>query len=280
MRPLFSGPLTVESLRVPIRDLPPSLHGKVIAQLSDFHYDGQRLSDRMLANAIAAITQLNPDLVVLTGDFVTNVPDPIHQLATHLSPLAQAYPTLAILGNHDNWYPAADATITQALTQVGATVLRNQIAYPLGPDLPIVGLIDYYHADFSLDILNQLPPQVPRIVLSHNPDTAELMLPWRVDLQLSGHTHGGQIVIPGWGNLAERWFTLRKNLPKFIRKSKLPYISDRCASVFNHWEWAMGLHQVGQNTLYVNRGLGTYAPGRFFCNPELTAITLTAQPPS
>ena len=279
MRPLFSGPLTVESLHIPIRDLPASLEGKVIVQLSDFHYDGKRLSDRMLGNAIASIPALNPDLVVFTGDFVTTVPDPIHELATQLSSITQAYPSLAILGNHDNWCPGADVIITDVLSQIGVTVLHNQIAYPFGPELPIVGLADYYHPDFTPHILDQLPTEQPRIVLSHNPDTAEHMMPWRVDLQLSGHTHGGQIVIPGLGNLPARWFTFRRNLPKFIRKSKLPYVSDGCARLFTHWEWAMGLHTVGQNTLYVNRGLGSYAPGRFFCNPEITAITLCKASP-
>ena len=243
-------------------------------QLSDFHYDGKRLSEGLLARAIATIPTLNPDLVVFTGDFVTTTPEPIHQLAAQLRPITQAYPTLAILGNHDNWWPQAGPTITQALTNIDVTVLWNQIAHPFGRELPFVGLADYYHEDFSLDILSQLPPELPRIVLSHNPDTAEPMIPWRVDLQLSGHTHGGQIVIPGVGNLAERWFTFRRNLPRFIRKSKLPYLSDRCARAVTHWEWAMGLHTVGKNTLYVNRGLGTYAPGRLFCNPEITAITL------
>ncbi|NEQ54107.1 MAG: metallophosphoesterase [Leptolyngbya sp. SIO3F4] len=274
MRPILSGPLTVESLQIPIRDLPPRLRGKVIVQLSDFHYDGKRLSERLLRKTIATIPTLNPDLVVLTGDFITTVPEPIHKLAAQLSPIAQAYPTLAILGNHDNWWPQARPIIIDALTKIDVTVLWNQITYPFGQDLPFVGLADYYHKDFSLDILHQLPPEQPRIVLSHNPDTAEHMIPWRVDLQLSGHTHGGQIVIPGIGNLAALWFNFRRKLPRFIRKSKLPFVSDRCASVVTHWEWAMGLHTVGQNTLYVNRGLGTYAPGRLFCNPEITAITL------
>ncbi|MEO0868419.1 MAG: metallophosphoesterase [Cyanobacteria bacterium J06642_11] len=277
MRPLFSGPLTVEAITIPIRELPAQLEGKVIVQLSDLHYDDGYLSDRMLEQAIATIPTLNPDLVVFTGDFVTTLPEPIHQLVPQLKPIAQAYPTLAILGNHDHWSPETEPVLVESFSRIDITVLRNQIAYPFGPALPVVGLVDYYHPDFSLDILQQLSPDVPRIVLSHNPDTAELMMPWRVDLQLSGHTHGGQIVIPGFGNLAQRWFSFRAHLPRFIRQSKIPYVSDRCASVFIHWEWAMGLHTVGKNKLYVNRGLGTYAPGRLFCNPEITAITLTRQ---
>ncbi|MEM9264400.1 MAG: metallophosphoesterase [Cyanobacteria bacterium P01_F01_bin.13] len=274
MRPLFSGPLTIEPVQIPIRDLPNRLQGTVIVQLSDFHYDGKRLSERLLRNAIAAIPNLKPDLVVFTGDFISCKPDPIYNLAAQLSPIAADFPTYAILGNHDNYRPMARSIVTAALSDINVTVLWNQIAYPFGDDLALVGLADYYHRDFTPTILDQLPTTLPRIVLSHNPDTAEHMIPWRVDLQLSGHTHGGQIVIPGIGNMAEHWFRIRKYFPKRLRKSNLPYISDRCASAVTHWEWAMGLHKVGQNTLYVNRGLGTYAPGRLFCNPEITAITL------
>ncbi|MGD1953236.1 MAG: metallophosphoesterase [Leptolyngbyaceae cyanobacterium] len=274
MRPLFSGPLTVESVTIPIRDLHQRLQGTVIVQLSDFHYDGQRLPKKILRDAIATIPTLKPDLVVLTGDFITSEPDPIYQLATQLRPVAQKFPTYAILGNHDNYWYLAHETVTAALTDVNITVLWNQIAYPLGHDLALVGLADYYHPDFTPKVLDQLPDTLPRIVLSHNPDTAEHTIPWRVDLQLSGHTHGGQIVLPGIGNLAQHWFEFRKRLPRLLRQSSIPYISDKCANVVDHWEWAMGLHTVGQNTLYVNRGLGSYAPGRLFCNPEITAITL------
>ncbi len=274
MRPLFVGPLTVDSLEIPIRDLPERLQGTVIVQLSDFHYDGERLSEKMLADAIATIPTLNPDLVVFTGDFITDKPDPIYDLAARLSPIAKTFPTYAILGNHDNYWPMARGIVTAALNDININVLWNQIAYPLGNDLALVGLADYYAADFTPTVLDQLPPQLPRIVLSHNPDTAKHMLPWRVDLQLSGHTHGGQIILPGIGNVAQHWFRVRERLPAIIRKSGLPYVSDRCANLVDHWQWALGLHQVGQNLLYVNRGLGTYAPGRLFCNPEITAITL------
>jgi predicted MPP superfamily phosphohydrolase len=108
-------------------------------------------------------------------------------------------------------------------------------------------------------------------VLSHNPDTAALLQPWRVDLQLSGHTHGGQIVIPGLGPLPRRIDQLRRRLPRRWRRG---YLSDRCAKVVRHWEWSQGLHQVGDNQLYVNRGLGTYLPGRLWCPPEVTVIRL------
>jgi hypothetical protein len=111
--------------------------------------------------------------------------------------------------------------------------------------------------------------------LSHNPDTAEKLQNWRIDLQLSGHTHGGQIVIPGIGPLFAWVRKIGYFIPKPIRKF-IPFVS-ACDRVVTHWEWASGLHSVGSNLLYVNRGLGTYAPGRLFCPPEVTVITLVCQ---
>ncbi|MBE9080494.1 metallophosphoesterase, partial [Romeria aff. gracilis LEGE 07310] len=274
MYTLLTGPLTIERLTIPIRGLPPALSGMTIAQLSDLHYDGVHLDDRMLADAIAAIHDLAPDLIVLTGDLVTEDPAPIYPLARRLKHLPSRYGTFAILGNHDIKVQGARETITHALERVDIPVLWNQIVYPLGPDFPVVGLADYWSREFKPGpVFNQLDPETPRLVLSHNPDTAEALRPWRVDLQLSGHTHGGQVYFPGLGSGPEVWKQIRQVIPKAIR-NYIPYLSDNCVKVVRHWEWAMGLHQVGDNWLYVNRGLGTYLPGRFMCPPELTVITL------
>ena len=121
--------------------------------------------------------------------------------------------------------------------------------------------------------MNQLNSELPRIVLSRNPDTAKVLQQWRVDLQLSGHTHGGQIVIPGIGPAVIGLKAIRRRIPKPVRRL-IPFLRKDCNKVVRHWEWAQGWHQVGRNQLYVNRGLGTYWPGRFFCPPEVTIITL------
>ncbi|MBE9207455.1 metallophosphoesterase [Nostoc sp. LEGE 06077] len=270
---LLSGPLTVEKLTVKIAGLPASLQGKKLVQMSDFHYDGASLSDEMLEQAIALSNELKPDIVLLTGDYVTTSPQPIHELVLRLKHLQTQAGIYAILGNHDIYYRHSKTEITKALTNIGVGVLWNEVVYPFGNELALVGLADRYSPEFNpIPVMEQLNPNIPRIVLSHNPDTAEMLQGWRVDLQLSGHSHGGQIVIPGLGAV----IAYRKKIVQ-----KIPYKIRRCFPllrrdnfVIRHWEWAQGLHRLGSNQLYVNRGLGTYSPGRLFCPPEVTLITL------
>jgi predicted MPP superfamily phosphohydrolase len=277
MHRLLSGPLSTESVTIEISDLPSYLAGIRIVQLSDLHYDGLRLSDQLLAKAIAATNRAQPDIVVITGDHVTDDPSPALDLAERLQSIESRSGVYAILGNHDIVPAIARTTITRAFTHVGIQVLWNQVAYPFGPALPLVGLADYWSREFNPAIvMSQLPPSTPRIVLSHNPDTAVPLQSWRVDLQLSGHTHGGQIVIPGLGPVPTWYQQIRRWVPKRLRRW-VPYMREDCHKVVKHWEWAQGLHQVGNNQLYVNRGLGTFPPARFCCPPEVTIITLVPQ---
>ncbi|ALB40842.1 metallophosphatase [Anabaena sp. WA102] len=277
MHKLLTGALSTEKLTVKIPNLPLSLAGLKLVQMSDFHYDNGLLSEKMLTEAIAVSNAAKPDLVILTGDYVNTIAKPIHQLASRLKNLESRYGVYAILGNHDIYYPNSKLEITNALTNVGINVLWNQIAYPLGEKLPLVGLADFYSREFNPEaIMNQLDSTTPRIVLSHHPDTAEILKKWRVDLQLSGHSHGGQIVIPGRGPAMIYYAKIIKKIPKKILR-KLPFLR-KTHSILRHWQWSQGLHQVGNNQLYVNRGLGTYFPGRLFCPPEVTIITLEVSP--
>jgi uncharacterized protein len=278
MHKLLSGSLSIERLAIEIAGLPQALEGTKLVQLSDLHYDGLRLSQEMLEEAIAVSNHAKPDLVLLTGDYITDSTAPVEELARSLQTLHSQFGTYASLGNHDHYRPGFQSKVTEALTDVGIHVLWNQIAYPLGAALPLVGLADFWSHDFDpAPVFAQIPAAVPRIVLSHNPDTAMPLRSWRVDLQLSGHTHGGQIVFPGLGPVAG-WLEFgRANIPSSIRRW-IPYLRGNSFRVVRHWEWSEGLHSVGSNTLYVNRGLGTYLPGRLFCPPEVTIITLVAKP--
>ncbi|WP_413175886.1 metallophosphoesterase [Anabaena azotica] len=274
MHRLLSGPLTTERLTVKIAGLPASLQGKKLVQMSDFHYDGVRLSDKMLERAIAICNEAQPDLIILTGDYVTTTPEPIHQLTKHFQNLKSNCGIYAVLGNHDISYENSQSVITTALENIGINVLWNQIAYPLGNEFPLVGLADFFSKEFNPGlVMNQLDKNTPCLVLSHNPDTAKILNTWRVDLQLSGHTHGGQIIIPGFGPALITYNKIVKKIPIKLRR-RVPFLRKNYC-VVRHWEWSQGLHQLGNNQLYVNRGLGTYLPGRFFCPPEVTIITLS-----
>jgi hypothetical protein len=275
MHPLLSGPLTVERVTVPILGLPRSLEGTTLVQLSDFHFDGKRLSEALLTEAIAQTNALSPDLVLLTGDFVTLDTHPIYELAEYLKQLRSRCGVYGVLGNHDDYTPDGRLMIIDGLHRANVAVLWNEIAYPLGPELPLVGLADLWSGESDPQVLQQLDPATPRLVMAHNPDTADQLASYRVDLQLSGHSHGGQIVFPKLGPLPLVIRRIRPYIPHLIRQ-RVPYLSDACDRVMRHWEWASGLHAIGTHQLYVNRGLGTYFPGRFRCPPELTAITLTA----
>ncbi|HAC62044.1 MAG TPA: metallophosphatase [Cyanothece sp. UBA12306] len=273
--PILSEPLKVEKLTIGIKGLSSVLEGTKIVQLSDLHDDGLCLSSELLTQTITVSNQEKPDLVLLTGDYITREPEAIYTLAPKLKLLESRVGTYAILGNHDFCFHQAKPKVTEALTQVGIKVLWNEIISPLGDNLPIVGLADFWSREFNPEpLMDQLSPRKPCLVLSHNPDSANILQKWRVDLQLSGHTHGGQIIVPGFGPGLLLLEKIHQAIPSSLHKY-LPYES-YCSSIVKNWQWYQGWHNVRGNQLYVNRGLGTYFPGRFFCPPELTVITLTS----
>ncbi|MFM2432001.1 MAG: hypothetical protein RLZZ511_3214 [Cyanobacteriota bacterium] len=270
---LFSE-LQIDRRTIALQGLPDRLNGLKVVQLSDFHADGFLLTEAQLNATIVAANQAQADLILLTGDYVSRNPEPIAQLAPQLARLRSRYGTFACLGNHDLIYPHAKRDITAALTAVGIPVLWNEVTYPCGEGLALIGLADFWHRDFQPGpVLETVAPTIPRLVMSHNPDSAAVLQQWRVDLQLSGHTHGGQLVLPGIGNLAAIAARFGGQLPTNLQK-RIPGLRS-CLRVVKNWDWVQGYHRVGENQLYVNRGLGSYPPGRLFCPPEVTVITLT-----
>jgi uncharacterized protein len=250
--------LQVTRLEVRLPRLPRRLDGLRIIQLSDFHYD-RYVDIRVITSAVRLTNQLHPDLVVLTGDFVTQGPfagqydspaahdaEPCSQI---LAPLRPRLGVFAVLGNHD-YYTDPDL-VSEILRGRGFHVLRNQsFALELdGARLWLAGINDAVAGADDLELaLQKIPASEPVVLLAHEPDVADSVPRGRVDLQLSGHSHGGQIVLPLVGP---------PYLPPLARK----------------YPW--GLRRVGPLTLYTNRGLGTITlPLRFNCPPELTLFTL------
>ncbi len=203
---------------IPISNLPPSLDGLRIVQISDTHL-GPRIPRAHIARALDLAADLRPDLIALTGDY-------IHMGTWYITPAVEMFASLvrsrvaplgvfAVLGNHD-YYGDAQRTIDE-LTRAGVTVLDNDrrfiSAHPreVTDSAPTEGLCLSGVGDLlegTIDpeaALRGVPAPMPRLMLAHNPDTSELLAAPlsgpapRVDLMLSGHTHGGQISIPGYG---------------------------------------------------------------------------------
>ena len=167
-----------------------------IAFASDFHA-GATTGDALLADACRALDALDPDVLLLGGDFVSVRAADIHRLAPHLAKIHAPFGKFAVLGNHDlrSNFPQ----VVEALAGAGVTVLRNShvaLAKPFA-DVNICGLDDttrgYPRADLAID-----GTQGTRVVLMHSPDAIETIGDRPFDLALCGHTHGGQIALP-WG---------------------------------------------------------------------------------
>ena len=236
---------------------PAALAGFTIAVLSDFHYDPY-FSEHPLHAAIPMVNGLHPDMIALTGDFVsmpsiygdeTKAASTAEPCARLLKQLHAPYGLWAVLGNHDD---ATDpAIVSDALRQAGISLLANQSMpiEPKGSRFWLSGVNDVLSRTADLDAtLENVPKEEATILLAHEPDYADYVARHPVDLQLSGHSHGGQVRLP---------FLPPLYLPSLARK----YVS--------------GLYQVGALTLYTNPGLGTVGvPIRWNCPPEITLLTL------
>ena len=264
--------MQVTYLDIEIEGLPSDLHGTILVQASDIHYksDDPQIF-KTVQDFVDINNKINPDLTVLTGDYISSQEgeenlENLNSLGNLLSNLNNKCGTYACLGNHDVKHSLKSSCI-EILEHSGVSVLWNQIAEPLGPQLPLVGLADFLSPDFNLNCFSGISEDTPRIVLAHNPDSTALFKDKevRADLILSGHTHGGQIQLPWVGPLLPLLTPVLKHIPKLKKYTKI---------VLN-LKLFEGLHSLSLgNQIYINRGLGSHFPGRFFCAPEVTVITL------
>jgi len=245
----------VNQVTLKLPRLARSFSGFRMVQVSDLHYGGWMTSE-ILNDIVRMIVDQSPDIVTITGDFVmghNRVPDMLEkldELAIDLKSLSDRIPTFAVLGNHDYWL--SRKSVISMLNNAGILYLNNEIhTYERSRDkLHIAGVEDAMEGYARIDIVqSKLPDDGCAILLAHEPDFADVSAATgRFDLQLSGHSHGGQVVLP------------------LVGPPILPYLAHKYPS---------GLYQVRDMYQYTNRGVGMTPPYvRFNCRPEITVFTL------
>jgi predicted MPP superfamily phosphohydrolase len=242
--------LTIEHQRIFLRRLPKEFDGFRVVQLSDVHHGP--FSDRsQIERAVETANRLQPDIVALTGDYISKERQYAAPCAEMLGKLKAKYGVYAVLGNHDHWTDAA--LISDLFRAEGITVLINEgmhfqkgdsAFWLAGVDDTMVGL-----EDISLALAGARHDEM-KLLLAHNPIILRRAARAAVDLVLSGHTHGGQVAIRSEKGNASRG---RKRMLK-------------------------GLGRLGNTQIYVNRGLGTVVlPIRYGCPPEVSLLELRCQ---
>ncbi len=233
--------------------LDAAFEGYRIAQISDIHADGWMTPGRVLS-LVNLVNAEAPDLVAITGDFATysRFRSLIRHASRLVAPLRRLQATdgvVAVLGNHDHKTDAR--TVRRVLAASGVIELHNAVLTLRrgGESLYLCGVDDLKEGTPRLDrALEGLSEEGAAVLLAHEPDFAdESAATGRFDLQLSGHSHGGQVGVP------------------LLRYPFLPKLSR---------QYPTGLYRVGDMFLYTNRGLGAHPRFRFNCRPEITVFTL------
>jgi len=239
----------VERVTIPIPGLHPALEGFTIVQLTDIHLLPYTRA-ALVKKTIAIANSLKPDLVVLTGDYVWQGREAIYELPPLLAGLNARFGVYSVMGNHDYWMDIQ--ALQREFARNRLPVLDNEgIPVSLGKGaFFLAGMDDGWSGqpDFRKAI-EGAPASVPIILLLHEPDLVDqTSLEPRISLQLSGHTHGGQVLIHG-------------DTPPFK-----PYLGKK---------YIKGLYKVRNTWQYTSRGIGVISvPLRINCPPEITYLTL------
>lgn len=240
-------------LEFPPADNPPA--GLKIVQLSDIHLSSI-VPDSYIAECIEDVNEFKPDIVLLTGDYITRSRKYAASISKLFKRLQAGVGVFASLGNHDggDWAGFSTDTVVEALQKAKIRVLINEsleLEYA-GKQFTLVGLGDVWAGQFEPSpAFENAPPDSFTITLSHNPDTLRDLRDYRTDLVLCGHTHGGQVCIPLFG-------------PPILP------VKDK--------QYSSGLYREEKRLIYVNRGLGLLKRVRFNCRPEITCIEIAHAP--
>jgi uncharacterized protein len=236
-------------------NLPEAFRGTRIALMADVHH-GPFVPLAYIRHVVSMANALKPDITLLAGDYVHGHHSYIAPGINELGKLQATIGRFAVRGNHDNrsyhdhhaWAPSS----TIALADAGLPDLNNTGVWleRRGARLRICGVGDLWTDRQSLSsALDDSTEHDAVILLSHNPDFAETIRDRRVGLVLSGHTHGGQVVVPGWG---------------------APVVPSRYGQ-----KYLYGLVRAPSCQVFITRGVGTVTPPtRFLCRPEVALITL------
>ncbi len=240
--------LEVENITIELQRLPRKLDGFRLVHLSDFHHSPLTEIDH-IEKAVAIANEIAPEMVVLTGDFVSHEPKYIAPVAEVLGGLESEYGSFACLGNHDHWTDAD--LVTSELDSHGIRVLVNE-GFRLtarGVSFWLCGVDDHMvkRTDLKAALHGSFPDEM-KMLLAHNPVIVRQAARKGVDVMFSGHTHGGQI--------------------KIREKDK---------KLLAHRRLSSGLHKRRNTTIYITRGIGTVVlPVRYQCPPEISVIELRA----
>ena len=261
--------------RVNLPHLDPADDGLRVAVLSDPHFAG---GDAGRAAKIAdMINRMDPDIIVLLGDFINGLPDrrqslSMKELTAFVRRLRARRGIYAVTGNHELWY--GRDTVEAALREGGATVLGNgsvKIATPSGRPLQIVGLPDYTTQDFP-DKFPAVAPGIPTLILMHDPNSAVFVPEELKGFIVAGHTHGGQLrFYPGGGDRSSlRLLALRV-------KNKLGQLPDALRPYVLFDRWFTDFHG---RRMFITAGAGSARLGlRIFCPPEVVLLKFYSSDP-
>jgi uncharacterized protein len=251
-RPRKARRIEVNEFRVPIAGLGRELDGLRIVHLTDIHH-GLYFSAEALLAAVELANSLEPDVVALTGDYVSYSRNFAISAGELLGGLRARRGVFAVLGNHD--FRVGADLVTRALRRHGIDVLRNRhTVIRVGASLlHLAGVDDLWYNPNLPRALGRIPRGHPVVLLSHNPRIVAAAAHFSVDLVLSGHTHGGQVRLP------------------FLERMR----NENQARRRFHTGW----DSWGFTRIYISRGIGTIVvPVRWACPPEIPVFTLNLRP--